>query len=391
MEPVVFGKKRALLVKPGNGYHNQRNSRGFKGYSKLSRHAEIIDKLRDFVSVRMWEKEQDNWTYEILQQLKQTPYLMRPVPEKRNKNGYLSDCPDYFFLLTTLQNRKICCFIEKKKPLEKATIYQTRFRFKDELFNGTLFTGTFLMSDETRTSEREEITDFFSQVFKTIKWEVSAPVKKKNWLFVINDIWASNGKDISSMLSQRLVQVQDIIGKEWYPDPKLDVCDFDLITYNNYNTIEDFLRNQRKYFPYDMSDHKVVVICTQGIPGIDEYYISLKSSMPKPLVSETIIFKNGEWNVQNISQGRKLSYSEDKEDKQQQDLYLKMSDYPDVYWVYNPSSWRKLGAARVRTLEESKQLKELFSNIEDTGKDYIKLPCKWMQEFEKWQPILKNI
>lgn len=384
MEPVVFGKKRALLVKPSNGYHNPRR------YSKPSRHDEIIDKLRDFVSVRMWEKEKENWTYETVQQLKQTPYLMRPVPEKRNKKGYLTDCQDYFFLLTTLQNRRICCFIEKKKPLEKAEIYQVRFRFKDELFEGTLLTGTFLMSEETRTAEREEITDFFSQVFKTIKREVSAPVKKKNWLYVVNDIWALNGKDISSMLSHRLVQVQDIIGKDWYPDSKLDVCDFDITTYSNYNSIEDFLRNKRKFFPYDMSDNKVVVICTQGIPGIDEYYISLKGSVPKPLVSETITFKNGEWNVQNISQGRELETVDIAEDKQEEELYLKMSDYPDVYWVYNPISWRKLGAARVRTLEESKCLKNLFKNIEDTGKDYLKLPCKWMQEFEKWQPILKN-
>jgi len=75
--------------------------------------------------------------------------------------------------------------------------------------------------------------------------------------------------------------------------------------------------------------------------------------------------------------------------KKEQYLFLKISDYPDVYWVYNPKTWKKLGAARVRTLGESKQLKELFNNIENTGRDYLKLPCKWIQEFEKWQPILK--
>jgi hypothetical protein len=394
MEPIVFGKKRALLVKPvtNNQQRPNFNNRHKPTFIKptVSRHAEIIDNLRDFVSVRMWERETTKWNYETLQQIKQTPYLMRPIPEKRNNKGVITDCPDYFFLLTTLQNRRICCFIEKKKPLETATIYQVRFRFKDDLFSGTLLTGTLLMNDEKRNAERLEVTDFFSQVFTSIKREISAPTQKQNWLFVTNDILAYNGKDVSSILSQRLVLIQDIIGKDWYPDSKLDVCDFEITTYSNYNSIEDFLRNKRKYFSYNMSDSKIMIVCTQGIPCLEEYYISLKNPVPKPLVSETITFKNGEWNVQNNSQGRVTDTADNLEDDKKQDLFLKMSDYPDVYWVYNPATWKKLGAARVRTLEESKCLKELFKNTEETGKDYLKITCKWMQEFEKWQPILKS-
>lgn len=385
MEPVVFGKKRALLVKPTTGARS--NHRSYKP----SRHVEIIDKLRDFISVRLWERENNDWTYESLHKLKQNPYIMRPVPEKRNKKGYVTACPDYFFLLTTIQNRRICCFIEKKKPLENAMIYQVRSRFKDELFEGTLLSGTFLMSEENRSAEREEITYYFSQIFKSIKREVSAPVKKKNWLFVVNDIWAANGKDMTSLLSQRLVYIQDIIGKDWYPDSKLDVCDFDIASYNNYNSIEDFLRNKRKYFPYKISDHNVVVVSTQGVPGIDEYSISLKAPIPKPLISETISFKNGEWDVQNISHETGFNVVDETNDKQVQELFLKMSDYPDVYWVYDQQTWKKLGAARVRTMGESKRLKEMFRNNEDAGKDYLKLSFKWIQEFEKWQPILKDI
>jgi hypothetical protein len=389
MEPIIFGKKKALLVKPFLLTENRNSENKKQQYNKPNRHAEIIDKLRDFMSVRLWEKDQETWSYDVLQQLKQVPYLMRPIPEKRNNKGNLSDCPDYFFLLTTIQSKKICCFIEKKKPLEQAMIYQVRFRFKEELFNGTLLTGTLFMSEEIRTPERAEITSFFSEVFTNIKREISAPLQRKNWIFLTNDLWACNGKDISLTLSHRLVQIQDIIGKYWYPDSKLDVCDFDIVNYNNYNQIEDFLRNKRKFFPYEMSDHKVVVICTQGVPGIDEYCISLKDQVPKPQVTESITFKNGEWNVQNIGNGRTAIFNNDTPANQQkQEMYLKISEYPDVYWVYNPSDWKKLGAARVRTLEESKHLKKLFKDIENTSKDYLKIECKWMQEFEKWQPIL---
>lgn len=380
MEPVVFGNKRALLVKPGinsqNNYHSQ----------KLSRHSQIIENLRNFISVRMWERKNNNWSYDSLQNLKQNPYIIRPVPEKRNKKGCITSCTDYFFFLTTIQNRRICCFIEKKKPLEKSIIYQVRFRFKDELFKGTLLTGTLLMSEKNKLPEREDITYHFSNIFQSIKREVSAPVKKKNWMFVINDMWAISGKDMSSLLSQRLVYIQDLIGKDWYPDPKLDVCDFELTYYNNYNSIEDFLRNKRKYFPYTLSDNKVVVVCTQGIPGADEYSISLTDPIPKPLISETITFKNGEWDIKNVNDEQENIIKTDN--KKEQKLFLKMSDYPDVYWVYEPKTWKKLGVARVRTIVESKHLKQLFEQNKDSGKDYLKLQFKWIQEFEKWQPIL---
>ena len=71
-----------------------------------------------------------------------------------------------------------------------------------------------------------------------------------------------------------------------------------------------------------------------------------------------------------------------------------MSDYPDVYWVFDPKDWNKLGAARVKTLDESKRLKELFKELENSEVDqlnqvdYLKITCQWQQEFEKWHPVL---
>lgn len=378
MEPVVFGKKRALLVKPN--ILNKHNP------NKNNRHSEIIENLRTFISVRSWEREKNNWTYETLQKIKENPYIMRAVPEKRNKKGNIIPCSDYFFLLTTIQNRRICCFIEKKKPLENAMIYQIRSRFKDELFKGTLLQGTFLMSEENQSLDREEIRYYFSKIFKSINREISSNEKKKNWLYIASDILAANGKDMSSLLPQRLVFIQDLIGRDWYPDSKLDVCDFDIAIYNNYNSIEDFLRNKRKYYSYQISDHNVVIVNTQGVPGIDEYFMSLKAPIPKPLLGETVTFKNGEWDFKNTDI---TNYDNDKNSNKTKELFLKMSDYPDVYWVYDPTNMKKLGPARVRTMNESKKLKKLFQN--NMKNDYLKLTFKWMQEFEKWQPILKNI
>jgi hypothetical protein len=331
----------------------------------------------------MWEDSKNTWSHDSLQIVKKTPYLLRFVPEKRNKKGELRNCPEYFFLLTTIHNRRICCFIEKKKPLEKSRIFQARFRFKDELFEDTLLSGYLTSSQEVRSDERVEITEYFSQIFTKIKREVSAPAQNNNWLFIANDIWIHSGNDVSSVLSQRIVNIQDIIGKHWFPDSKLDVCDFDMNLYNNYNNIENFLKNNRKYFPYDISSHKVVFVSTQGIPGVEEYLVSLTSKIPKPSQSETVVFRNGEWNVQNISHGRTMSDS--GPNTFERELYLKMSDFPDVYWVHDPKSWKKLGAARVKTIEGSQCLKKLFK-----GKDHLTLNFVWAQEFEKWQPVLSD-
>lgn len=362
MEPVLFGNKRALRIRDSN----------------KNRLSLIIKKLREFIAVTMWEKEEVKWNYESFQKMKETPYLLRPVPIKRNKTGNVVNCPNYFFLLTTIEDKKICCFIEKKKPLETANIYQVRFRFKDELFQDTLLTGTLVKTTETSLPIREEITEVFSSIFTSIKREISASIYENNSVFLCNDLWVYKGKDISSMLSQRLVQIQDILGREWYPDLRLDVCDFNLIPYNNYNDIEDFLRNKRKYFTYGMSDHKVISLSTHSVPGTEEYRFSLKYKVPKPSLNESMVYKNGKWSINNIVNNENINEKE-------KELILKKSDFPDVYIVYNPSNNKKLGVARVRTINESKTLKKLFSN-----QNNIKILCKWIPEFEKWQPVIKH-
>ena len=181
---------------------------------------------------------------------------------------------------------------------------------------------------------------------------------------------ASNSEEV-------LVQIQDTIGRDWYPDLRLDVCEFNLIPYYNYNNIEDFLRNKRKYFNYEMSDHRVISLSTHSVPGTEEYRFSLKYQVPKPSLNESMVYKDGKWSVSNI-------INNDTINEKEKTLILKKSDFPDVYLVYNPSNNKKLGVARVRTMNESKTLRKLFNE-----KDNIKILCKWIAEFEKWQPVIK--
>ena len=57
MEPVIFGNKRALRL----------------SLNKKNRRSLVIDKLRSFISVRMWENETPKWNYESFQKDEETP------------------------------------------------------------------------------------------------------------------------------------------------------------------------------------------------------------------------------------------------------------------------------------------------------------------------------
>lgn len=359
MEPVILGKKRAFLIKPGEN----------------NKHKEIIHQLRKCQYVLKWEKENIKWSNDIFQNMKETPYMIRPVFHKIDKCGNSKDCIEYFFFLTTLHSKKNCYFIEKKKPLEKSFIYQIRARFENKLFNNTLFSGTFVMSEESAKSPREEITYYFSEIFNTIKREISAPMAYNNWLFIINDIFNINGEYITYSLPQRLLEIQNIINNHWYPDLNLDVCDFELVTYYNYNTIEDFLRNKRKFFPYKICDSKVVFVNSYKISN--EFCVSLIDKIPKE-INNTIYFKNGKWDTKNIEDNKNILI------KNNQELYLQKTEYPDVYWVLRIDTLEKLGAARIKSIEDSIKIKKILTKKDEN----IKFLCEWNYDFNKWQPIL---
>jgi hypothetical protein len=192
------------------------------------------------------------------------------------------------------------------------------------------------------------------------------------------------------------------LGLEWFPDPRIDVCNFDVTRYADYNSIEDMLRNERKNYYYPLNDSKIIFVCAQGSPGMEEYQVSLKDPLPEASSNETAVFRNGQWSHQDISSGRPIESDSSKQvsggDKKT--LLLKKSDFPDVYWVIHPDSKKNLGAARVRSLQESQVLRELFLAKEeqesennpdlDLSRVTVSLPCLFEEEFMKWRPVLSN-
>jgi len=354
MEPIKLGKKRALFVKPNT-----------------SRYRDIVEKLEEYDSFSNWKNSKNIWAHETLEKCKDIPFLIHPRIERVTKNGNRIYNKEYFLLLTTIHNKKLCCFIEKRSPFENIRIYQTRLRFHKDLYNGTLLVGVLTETDEETIIEREGISLYFSKMFPSIHKSISTSRNHKNWKFVVNDIWGYY-QDISSLLSHRILCVQEIFGKKWYPDSRIDICDFDVIPYHNYSSIEPFLRNDRKYYSYCMNDTNVVFVRAQSLPGIEEYYVSLKN-IPEPSLHESVIFKNGEWNIEKPKK---------QIQKKKQTLYISSSGIPDVYYVYTLNNKQKVGVAYVKSIEDSKKLRKTCDS------KYTKIVCIWNSEFQKWEPIL---
>lgn len=381
MEPIIFGKKR-----------------GFKVKDKEWR-TQILHSLREFSSVRLWEDggyQLTNWSHEVFKKLKHHPHLARLIPEKRPTKGIgrieepksftAYPCKTYFFLITTIKGKNICCFIEKKVPLDTTTIIQTRFRFRDHLFSGTLFTGSLSPSSEICQADRVDMVSVFSQYFPDINREITS-TKKGNWVFLLDDLWAVGGKEVSCALPQRLVMCQDLMAKHWYPDTRIDVCKFDLVYYTPYSTLEKTLRYDRKELYYNTNDHKVIFVPAQGAPGMYLSEISITESLPNETDNDTAVFRNGQWGFQETGSGRMLEKKGKIEQVRKKSvLELKLSDFPDVYWVIHPRTGNNLGAALVRSLEESRVLKSLFID----NKESVMLPCVFEEEFMKWRPELET-
>jgi len=141
---------------------------------------------------------------------------------------------------------------------------------------------------------------------------------------------------------------------------------------------------------YRTSDNKIVFVSAQGTPGMDEYEVSLINPLPRPSANETVVFRNGQWSRQDVDSGRPILADTDKSEKRKEVLELRTGSLPDVYYVYEPATGKSLGPARVRSLKESKSLRQMFKEKSvDSGDNTksVQLTCVFEEEFMKWRPL----
>lgn len=359
-EPVQFGNKKALFL---------------KDVSNNIKRLNVLSELRKLDCVNKWEAINNKLTFDTINHFKSNPYLIRYIPQYTDKVGKTNKCQEYFFFLTKIENIKLCFLVEKKKPLDNAKIYQVRFRFQEELFENTLMTGYFILTENKKPEERVEISSYFCSIFPDMGREISSIKKEpaQQYIFLLNDLWYNMNKETSLILSQRIVRLQEIVSRKWYPDIKTDNFILEIQNYYNYKDIHNFLKTERKYFYYDINDTQVYFVLSKSYPHENNYKIDFKRRPPKNK-EEDVSFKNGEWVINN---------SDYNVNKKKKDIFvIKKSQYPDVYWLFKND--KKIDKpALIQTEEESKKLRELF--IKNNSH---RIKCVWNNDFQKWKPIL---
>ena len=120
-----------------------------------------------------------------------------------------------YFTKDELENN-LCFFVDTKicRGYKYPRIIYTKFRFSDNVFNGTLLYG-------------ELIKDY-----------------NDKWLFLINDMFSFCGKQLSK--SNKLVRIKkiyELLNNFYTDDPILDVCNFQIKRYFEYKQLNYLLTN----------------------------------------------------------------------------------------------------------------------------------------------------
>ena len=229
--------------------------------------------------------------------------------------------------LTRMDGINVCIYMDRLKR----KMYITNYRFEDEVFNGTLFTGELIQRNDNKH------------------------------LFVIEDLVVHNNTNIlkTHNIIQRLGIVKEILDTKYTEDINLDTYYFSIKNIYLYDKPEELV----KYY----TNCKEIVNSVIGyiyFPSIS-YYMGISYYF---------------LNLENEEEDEKEKlYDTDKEFC----FSIKDSGHPEIYHLYLKNQKNAIGIARLPTLESSRFINELVYGQE---KD-IYVMCRFDKNFQKWIPF----
>lgn len=255
---------------------------------------------------------------------------------------------NYFLFLTKINGVNNCLFIDSKtkQGYSLPRIITTHFKFSDNLFDGTVFDG-------------EIVRD-----------------KKDNWMFLISNIVALNGRVVNKNIVDRYNLIYKILESDYNPDPMLDICPI-------------YLKKIYKYSDYDKLILMYIPKYNYEIKGIFFNSLNVKHSnhlfmFPNPSKKETFVDKK---NTRNTGASSEV-IKEDPICKETCIFQIKCTDKPEIYELFalgDDGVIYKHSIALIKKMKISKLLKEHFSS-----KDNCFTDCKYNKNFKKWEVISIN-
>lgn len=320
---------------------------------------EILHFLQSKYNIRILEKHWHRLDENNIQYITKVPHL---ACLRSNGNPY-------YMVFTLYEDTPIIYYIDKKihPGYQKPRIILGKGKFNPDLFEDTILDGEMVKDNNA------------------------------NWIFLINDILVYKGEYlISKSLPNRLELCIELFTKFYKEDDPFDVCKFQIKKYA-YSTQEgtNDLIELSKELPYTSRGIYYWSFMFKYKPKLLHFDETVIKSVIRK-VKDTIDFqlKLPETSISEMSQYKEI---EDVQKSEQNPLdknnniikenikWLRKTDYPDVYEVFDNIQGSKLGIAFVPSLTISKMLRNIFKNA--TIAMYIPFECEFNDINNKWVPI----
>lgn len=243
----------------------------------------------------------------------------------------------YWLFLTTYNERKYCVLFSPKKD----QMFLVRYRFDASLFSDTVFEGEAIKNN-----------------------------KGDKWYFLISDILIYKGIKIkNTSFDQRQDTLRLIMEKEYKEDSALNPMILINKTYLETNFLKDFMEEQLKHIPFKVSG------------------IYFKSN---DIYKNDLLYLLDEEKKQDIKKKKNEIIKVKTEEVVNKDtnslLWVRKTDFPDVYEVFKKENKEKVGFASIPDLKTSQ-----FMNDSLSSKNGDFFECIWDSQFEKWRPVSLEI
>lgn len=273
----------------------------------------------------------------------------------------------YFMYFTKYEDVPIIYFVDKKiQPgYQKPRIILGKGRFDGSLFSNTLMEGEM------------------------------AKDKYGRWVFLINDVIAFKNEYLwKQTLPQRIEYAYKILAEYFIPDPIMDMCTYHVKNYAH--ATQEGIRcliEMAETLPYTSRGIYLWPFSRKFKPKLYNFDDSLIKSVVRK-VKDTPDFREITEEPVPIEEPvtpQMHSVALVHHDQDESVLWLRKTEYPDVYDVYTSDHGMmqntKVGVAHVPSLTVSKWLRNEFKNA--TVAMYFPFVCKKHLDFNKWVPLRK--
>lgn len=322
------------------------------------------DKLNDY-GIQILQKHFERFGENSFNKLNTNPYI---ASLKSNGNPYI-------MFLTRFNNTDICLMIDKKI---QQGYFLPRMIIDNVCFDSKLFDDTILEGEMIKTNTGD-------------------------WIFMINDIRALEGKNLDNLNILKRIQIINNIVTSKYrsiPDQKFHV---QVKKYFKVDCIDDLmsLKDTLDYTSRGVIFKPMFPKFRDILFNFDDSLISntrkIKFSEENKFLDNTLDHhnnnntnhnNNNHTNTTNNTTTNATAKNVDQDATivNNKVLSVEKTDKPDVYNLYDDS--KHIGIACVPTMKVSKFLRQTFANVNLMEK--VKMDCEYNSTFtNKWMPISK--